>query len=221
MAEWVGTRIQSNVQQTPFAPTWDYTIGEKQLRIDVKSLEKLILEKEQEIIQQYPGDNDGNTGLGPDSLTSRFKYFNVLLWDHDVVRELHQEIKRFHKQFTTSLFGLTYRHPQIRIRCWANVLRKNQKIKKHFHSNHPHTYLGGHLSVKCVDTQTVYCNPYGSLDYDYYSDNTPGKLSLFPNYIPHYTTPNKSDEPRITIAFDLTTVDRRFVYDNDDTIIDL
>ena len=41
-------------------------------------------------------------------------------------------------------------------------------------------------------------------DPSYYSSkNIDGKLTLFPSYIPHFTTEHKSDSNRITLAFDL------------------
>ena len=55
----------------------------------------------------------------------------------------------------------------------------------------------------------------------YHAENVPGKLTLFPNYIPHYTSIHQEDFPRITIAFDLYPVSNRFVYHDDSTLIDL
>lgn len=215
--EWLATQFKNDPPKSPFAPTWDYTIAEKQIDIDIELLKNIVLEKEIEIVQQYPANSDGGTGLGSKSLTSRFKYFNLLEWDYEVVKDLHQEIKKFHSQYTKSLFGFNYTHPTLYIRCWANVMRKNQKINKHFHSIHPHTYIGGHLSVQCCDTSTVYVNPYDDKNL-YYSENKPGKLTLFPNYIPHYTTKHTIEEPRITIAFDITPLSRIFVDDKVDLL---
>ena len=33
--------------------------------------------------------------------------------------------------------------------------------------------------------------------------NSPGKLTLFPNYVPHFTTTYRGDDVRITLAFEL------------------
>ena len=33
--------------------------------------------------------------------------------------------------------------------------------------------------------------------------NKPGNLTIFPMYVPHYTTEHLSDTPRITIAMDV------------------
>ena len=37
------------------------------------------------------------------------------------------------------------------------------------------------------------------------SKNKVGKITLFPNYIPHFTNTHEGDNERITIAFDLVT----------------
>ena len=37
----------------------------------------------------------------------------------------------------------------------------------------------------------------------YVSKNTVGKLTLFPNFVPHFTTKHKADDIRITLAFEL------------------
>ena len=52
----------------------------KPIIINTENIAKIVLEKEKEIIEKYSGDDDGNTGLGADSLTARFKHFNVLKW---------------------------------------------------------------------------------------------------------------------------------------------
>tara|TARA_B100001939_G_scaffold12950_1_gene11237 strand:+ start:2721 stop:3386 length:666 start_codon:yes stop_codon:yes gene_type:complete len=221
MNEWSATRFASDQPQTPFAPTWDYTIAEKQIDLDLDSLADIVLKKEIEIKEQFPGTSDGNTGLGSESLTSRFRHFNVLSWGFPATDQLHKEIKKFHRQYYQSLFGILEKPPKLRIRCWANVLRKGEQIQRHWHCSHPYTYLGGHFTVTAGNTCTVYVNPMDDIGQVYQAENVPGKLTLFPNYIPHYTSIHQEDFPRITIAFDLTTLDKRFIYDDDNTLINL
>lgn len=221
MNEWKSILFKSEPPQTPFAPSWDFSIAEKIIKIDLESLADIILEKEKEIKDEFPASSDGNTGLGPNSLTSRYKHFNVLSWGYPVTDQLHKEIKKFHKQYYTQLFGKFEKVPNLRIRCWANVMRRGEQIKKHWHAAHPYTYLGGHFTVTAGDTCTVYVNPMDDIGGVYRAENIPGKLTFFPNYIPHYTSIHREDFPRITIAFDLSTVDQRFVYDDADTLIRL
>lgn len=201
------TRFVSEQPQTPFAPVWDYTLAQEQIDIDLESLRDLILLKEQEIIKEFPGDkadlqlNDGYTGLGPDSLTARFKYFNVLKWDHPECKKLHIAIKQLHDAYHVGLVGENI--PKLKIQCWANVLRKGESIGKHNHAIHPHTYLSGHFCVACENTSTFYIPPYTEWGNEIDMKNIPGEMTLFPTWLTHYTSVNESDSPRITLAFDI------------------
>lgn len=192
-------RFVSEPPATPFAPTWDFTIARKETEIDVKSLAEFVLQKEQEIIDEFPGTDDGQTGLGEGSLTARFKHFNALEWDHPGCRQLLEEIRDFHTQYHNALVS-GGEQPKLKVRCWANVLRKGQKIEKHRHAIHPFSYVSGHYCVQCDSTSTVYVHEYAD---EVKIKNEPGQLTLFPTYLNHYTTEHTSDTPRITFAFDI------------------
>ncbi len=223
--------LENNPPQTPFAPTWKWCIGEKMIdSIDLDEFASLILSKEKYYIDNNPPGSDGNTLLGPDSLTSRFMYYNLLLWDEPIVKELHKQIRKFHNQYIKNVVGLMFRPPKLRVRCWANVLRKGEQIHKHLHSLHSWAYLGGHFTVKANGTATVYVAPNDHALEDelitrvdgkwvtsmgeqeshgtvYVANNRPGRLTLFPHPVPHYTTMQEEDTERITIAFDITPLD--------------
>ena len=209
-----GIRFVSESPETAFAPVWDYSIAIKSTNINTEDLAKIILEKEKEIIENYSGDDDGNTGLGADSLTARFKHFNVLKWQEVDIAQLHQEIRIFHDEYFAQVIGSE--PPPLKVRCWANVMRKGQQIQKHTHSTHPHSYLGGHFCVTAENTSTSYMHPYTQEDYDV--ENRPGEITLFPNYLTHHTSVHKSDIPRITIAFDLVTY-KNLVHVDDDNLV--
>ena len=100
-------------------------------------------------------------------------------------------------------------------------MKKGERIKKHNHSSYEMGYLSGNFTVACDDSKTIYIQPYihftekellervedWGYDHteDYYASiNTPGNISLFPSYIPHFTTEHKTDTDRITIAFELS-----------------
>ena len=196
------TRFTSDPPKTAYAPTWDYTIAEKDIDIDLEELIRVILLKETEIRKEVDAptwNSDFWDGPGKDSMTARAYAYNMLEWDYPIIEELKKEILTFHTQYCK---GTDSTPPPIKIKCWANVLRTNQRIKKHYHATHPYTYLGGHLTVKCGDTSTVYINPIDYLK-EFHLENVAGKMTLFPNYISHYTTMQNSDEPRITLAFDI------------------
>ena len=213
-----GIRFVSEPPETVFAPVWDYSIAIKSTNINTEDLAKIILEKEKEIKEKYPNDwenyDDGDTGLGADSLTARFKHFNVLKWQEIPIVELHQEIRVFHDEYFAQVIGSE--PPPLKVRCWANVMRKGQQIKKHAHATHPHTYLGGHFCVTADNTSTAYMHPYNHEDY--LVENKPGELTLFPNYLSHYTTVHESDTPRISIAFDLVTYENLTHVDDDNLV---
>ena len=209
-----GIRFVSESPETVFAPVWDYSIAIKPIVINTEDIAKIVLQKEKEIIDEYSGDDDGNTGLGVDSLTARFKHYNVLKWQEVVIAQLHQEIRIFHDEYFAQVIGSE--PPPLKVRCWANVMRKGQQIKKHTHSTHPHSYLGGHFCVTAENTSTSYMHPY--TQEDYVVENKPGEITLFPNYLTHYTSVHESDVPRISIAFDLVTY-KNLVHVDDDNLV--
>ena len=195
--------------RTPTAPSYKCSIFGSYINcIDLQSLANFILEKEKEItsldLPEYM-ISPGYTGLGPEALTSRFNCFNALSWDHPEIHKLKHEI-RFFYDMSCDYFGID-KTEKVFIQCWANVLRKGQKMETHRHSaNTDESFLSGHFTVKCEDTQTVYENPYSDVLHNpeyYYFNNQPGRINIFNSYIYHYTTQHNSDRERITIAFDL------------------
>jgi hypothetical protein len=77
--------FKSDLKKTYFAPEWTFYIFENFIdNINFVELKNLILKKEKEIINSTTPFNDkgictdGYTGLGPNSLTSRFPKFNLL-----------------------------------------------------------------------------------------------------------------------------------------------
>ena len=170
--------------------------------VNLKRFTKQILKNEQKIIKIYPPTDyykiltDGGTGLGYDSLTSRFFHFNVLKWFN--TNQLRKEIRKGYESYTnvknTSLF----------VRCWANVMRKGDRIKPHRHTEsdiNPIHALSGHLCVK-VD---------GSTDTFYEGEpicNVNGEMIFFPSTMTHWTNTYTGDSERITVAFDIYSKDR-------------
>ena len=87
------------------------------------------------------------------------------------------------------------------IQCWANVMRKGDKIKKHFHSINNYDYLSGHICIQTKDTNTYYLEPYHKEKFTL--KNKSGNITLFPSWIEHFTDEVLDNKERITIAFDL------------------
>ena len=201
--------FENEPPKTRFAPIFNFHIYEND--VDVRDIKNIILSKEQDIINSNPYTSDWNTGLGSNSMTSRSNCYNVLKWDEAYF--LKEIIRSSHDNFITTL-GYDW-EDKIYVQCWANVLRKGEKIKQHQHWTSEYTYIGGHLTVKCDKSDTVYVNPFQHDEGLFPLENKSGTITLFPNYIPHYTTVHKGKEPRITMAFDLTLLNNEIKLDTD------
>ena len=192
-----------------FAPEWDYYIIENIIKkVNFKSLSKFLLKKEKELLKitkpiLKASTIDGYTGLGENSITSRYASFNVFNFKNKELYKISKEIINIHKILLNFLKIETPKN--LWIQCWFNVMRKGEFIKPHIHSFDPSTYLGGHICVQVQNTHTKYINPINQLNDQeiYTSENEVGKITLFQNNIPHFTNIHNCDKERITIAFDL------------------
>jgi len=198
----------NDLPKTIFAPQWNYSIFEADISsmVDLDELKDVILTREKDIISRYNYTSDWGTGLGSTSITSRSDSYNLLFWSE--AQQLKNAIRYMHDQFVEGL-GFTT-DGNIYAQCWANVMRKGEQIKLHQHWKSPYTYLGGHVCVQQSNTHTNYVNPYTNEPYA--SENIPGKLTLFPNWIEHYTDVHQGNNERITIAFDIIP---QIVFDED------
>ena len=168
--------------------------------VNVHRLSQQILKNEPKIIDRYPptafdGEGDGGTGLGPNSLTSRFFYFNVLRWWG--TRALRKSIRKGYEMYTN------IKDKPIYVQCWANVMRKGQRIKSHIHDKRPlpaHQNLSGHFNVKVDGLTSTYYNGEPHVNKD-------GEMLLFPSFIPHWTDVYNGEGERITVAFDIKSAD--------------
>ena len=196
--------FENEEPKTRFAPQYNFYIYEN--NVDVRNIKDIILSKEQDIIKSNPYESDWNTGLGSNSMTSRSNCYNVLKWEE--AHFLKEVIRSSHDNFITTL-GYEW-EDKIYVQCWANVMRKGEKIKQHQHWTSEYTYLGGHICLDEYDTKTHYVNPYTRQTYP--SDNDKGKVTLFPNWLEHYTDTYDGDDYRVSIAFDIIT---EIVYNDD------
>ena len=165
--------------------------------INLKRFSKQILKNEQKIIKKYPPTDfnniksDGGTGLGYDSLTSRFYHFNVLKWFN--TNQLKKEIRKGYESYTKA------KNTPIFVQCWANVMRKGDRIKPHAHMDKNISSLhalSGHLCVKVDGSTNTY---YGGEPVR----NLNGEMAFFPSTMTHWTDTYFGDGERITVAFDI------------------
>ena len=181
-------QFRSELTVSPYAPEWNYVIAEKEIDVDLDELSRLILDK------------GSPEFLMPDITTCRSYFFNVLKWDYPVCKQLHTEIIKFHDEYVKGT-GRPYLK-DLKIRCWANVMSKGDKIPKHHHGSFCHSYLSGNFSIKCEDTSTNYFHPYDNNEM-YPIKNNPGHMHLFPSWLPHDTSTHHGNSERIIVAFDI------------------
>ena len=208
--------FKSPPPETPFAPSWDHAMGSDFIKkVNFKKVAKIILKKEKDLIKAFPhsgsgyiisasgSSSDGYTDLGPESLTSRYKSYNIFKWKEKEIQKLKKEIFKFHEIFLKQL-NITFDKPLF-LKGWANVLRKGQRVKPHLHAVHPKTYLSGNITVQSNNTSTFYMNPVNQINDPvvHESKNQVGMMTLFPSCIPHYTNLHEGPHERITIAFDI------------------
>ena len=206
---------------TPFAPSWNYFIAEKLLsNIDCNRLKDYLLSRQQEILDIEDNIDDGGTGLGNDTTTSRYRSYNIFSWDQPDINILKKEIVSMCCNYHMKLGEK--KPPELGLRGWMNIMKKGDRIKIHNHGLKSNGYLSGNFIVSCNNTKTVYNNPFQQYvkenkllrmveededDPTYYaSKNIEGQLTLFPNYIPHFTTEHRSYSYRITLAFELKLI---------------
>ncbi len=85
--------FKSNPAKTPFAPEWNYFITESSIKdVDFKKLFVFLKKKEKSILKiKLDKDRtnvDGYTGLGKNSTTSRYGYYNVFDWKNKELDKL-------------------------------------------------------------------------------------------------------------------------------------
>tara|TARA_S200000501_G_C20616222_1_gene652505 strand:+ start:81 stop:773 length:693 start_codon:yes stop_codon:yes gene_type:complete len=200
--------FKSEPKTTPFAPEWDYRIIEGEIDdVDFDYISNYLLKKKDDILKIKP-THDGSTGLGMKSITARHSDFNIFNFKDNEIDKLKLSIIFLHNELL-KIIGMEHTIPhELYIQCWYNVMNKGQKILPHLHDIGPNCYLGGHITIQCNDTYTGYIFPLHmnlKKPYAYESKNEVGKITLFPNYIPHFTNSHNGDKERVTIAFDIIT----------------
>ena len=207
--------LKSSEPQTDYAPSWDFSLGYSTIPLRIDNLVLTCLEKEKEIkklplTRQRDGKyTDGYTGLGKNSTTARFAEYNVLEWDTPETNILKKYVRIHVSEYNNQLGNETPEY--LWARCWVNVLRWRQKINAHMHTVKPNCYLSAHFTVQAHNTSTCYINPVNQINAPetIKEENIPGQFTIFPSYVPHYTTRNYSLKPRITIAMDIQTENDR------------
>lgn len=190
---------------TKYAPSWDFSIGLTQWKDShdqINIIKQWLLNNEKRIIDSYKVNFDGGTGLGDDSVTSRFGRYNLFQFV-DELPELKSLLNFFRFSYLDFIKRDNTEMKDTSIVCWFNVVRDQQKIEKHHHGAGHDIYLSGNFMCDNYPTQTVYECPF-DVNVQLPVTNQKGTLSIFPTCLPHYTTKYESDkEERVSIAFDI------------------
>jgi len=198
-------QFKSKPANNPFAPEFEYTIIEGQCFHygECITIAEYLLEKEQELLKKLESKQsmDGNTGLGSNSITSKFPYFSVFDFDHYMGNVIRMKVLELFEDVLT--ISKKKWHSHLYGQSWFNVMRKGQKINMHTHGINEDILYGFHITISTEYTSTIYHNPF---DHRQVIEipNKIGNITLFPNFLPHQTSVYNGDKTRISIAGDLT-----------------
>ena len=185
--------LKSNLPKTELAPNYKYVILESQLTdTNLILLKDEILNREKQISE------------GKNISLSRYKFFNKEFWHRPIIQSLENEIKEHIIKYLN--FQLLTIPEELYIQAWINVMRDEQAIDEHQHDYNEYSFISGNICITTQDTKTHYINPnnyFSENKQAHHSDNLPGKITLFPSVLPHFTDEYKGDKERITVAFDI------------------
>ena len=108
---------------TPFAPSYVHYITDKKIfsEEECKEWNDYLLEQEQILLKKFiTSTGDGQTGLGPNAITSRWVHFNLLKFDFHLVPKLKTEILNGIKTIL-SVSDNTSWQETLYSNCWFNV----------------------------------------------------------------------------------------------------
>ena len=195
---------------TEYGPWWNISIGFAQWQEPEKvdAIRNWLIANESRIIEQFPLLNDGGTGLGYESVTSRSGMYNLFDFA-DECPELNDLLKFFRLSYIKFIAEDKTEHKELDIVCWFNVVKDTQQIKEHAHCSEPDSYLSGNMHFDNYPTHTYYRTPFNPFERVPYQ-NIKGGFTMFPSYVPHKTDVFNSDNDgvRISVAFDLHLADQ-------------
>jgi len=167
----------------------------------MEHLRKVCLAAEEGILQLPVADNwereQSDQEMRQFGTTSRFPFYNMLLLHDTAMIYIFRAIRRC---YVTAAEHQGLDQSPVWVQCWENVLRRDGHLHKHAHN----FFMHGHLTVATPGSHTGYEFDTGE---GLEIRNEAGLMTLIGKPgVMHYTTPNPSDEPRISMAFDLCRV---------------
>jgi hypothetical protein len=171
-----------------------------------KQLKDVVLAEESNILKSVKSKDENDD---PTWLTGKLWGYNFLDFDYPCVKEFNNFIFDSYQSYMKQI-GVDASKP-VYVQCWANILRNNGRIIKPHHHGQAHcnapweySYVSGNLSVDVENTSTSFSHPI----FRFVAEEIPnvnGELILFPSFMTHWSSENKSERPRVTIAFDIIT----------------
>lgn len=181
----------------------------------VKEIENIVDVEERNILDMYPPFLHKETNINPEAetgledwVTNRaFEYnFLKMVDKYPILNDLKTSIREAYDEYSHNM-NLSPVAPYIQM--WFNVLRKDGRFFTKHHHAHParigdplNAYISGHVCIRAENTSTYYYNPFIQDD-GIGMKNKPGNITLFPSWVLHSTDQNKSEQTRITLAFDI------------------
>lgn len=194
--------------KSPFVPEFDIKMYQSQLDKElVNVIRECALNEEHHILETvkpFPPE------ASYDWITNRAYDYNFLNFD-DKYPQLSKVKSWIFEQYKTYTKELGIKEEEVYTMCWINIIRNDgRKIEKHHHAQdgsrglQKYAYVSGHITIQATDTNTYYQNPI--LDKQYITvKNYEGESTMFPSWVIHWTDENKSNNPRISLAFDIIT----------------
>jgi hypothetical protein len=173
-------------QNNPFAPIFDVPIWIDDVNlIIISNLLSLVKSKESLYDETH------------------WTQYNIFAWEENEPKQLLNEIVRVYKSFFLELGLLP--HKNLWINGWVYPQKKGMSLKVHNHATHQNSYLSGNIVLTENNTTTDYEIPFISVNEGMFKvKNAPGKITLFPSYLPHRVD-ELNEEERYTVGFDLLT----------------
>jgi hypothetical protein len=193
--------------KSPMMPGFNINLFNVKLDIETtKELANVVVAEENNIINNVKSLDPNDD---PTWLTGKLWSYNFLDFKYPCITRFNNFIFDSYKSYMNAI-GVDSSKP-VYIQCWANILKNNGRvIRPHNHANahcdapYEYSYVSGNISIVVENTNTFFAHP---LFKDRVIDipNITGELIMFPSFVTHGSSENKSETPRITIAFDIIT----------------
>jgi hypothetical protein len=188
-------------------PAFDISLHNSSIDVEnCEQLVKVVLKEQPNIIAIKSKHSEDD----PNWLTGKLWAYNFLDFDYPCVRYLKKFIYSNYLEY--ALFCSIDSSKPVYVQCWANIINNDGRIiTPHNHADAhggapaEYSYISGNISLQTENTSTFFAHPI--LNKKVYREiaNVNGELILFPSFITHWSSPNLSVNPRITIAFDIIT----------------